>query len=256
MVTSHGKIRIGTIASPHDDVVNVTDKFNNKHAVQNYSLLPNLRTNNTVRFDGGNEDGLSYSVAVTANGAATVSTTAGTKNPGAPALGNENGVLATGDEEADIWTAAIKHSSGNFSAGFAHTSVRGGDSGASTQALNGLGLALDLDAVDLALTYEVSTQDHNSTDNVFLTGTVALCEKTDIVAGYGMRSDDASDIDRSTFVIAAHRALSANTIGYAEYSSISTETAPGSDSSVNLRWVNVGVRHTFGDNGRAVVRAK
>lgn len=264
LVTSHGKVRIGTIASPHDDVVNVADKFNNKHAVNRYSLFPNLRTNNTVRFDGGNEDGLSYSVAVTAGG--TTATTApgvtpfgGTvDDPATVAIEPTTGTalfLTSGDQEADLWTAAIKHKSGNFTAGFSHTSRRGGDSGQSTIALNGLGLSLNSDVADLALTYEVATQDHNSVDNIYVSGTVPLCEKTNLTAGYGIKSVD-NGIEQSSFALGAHRALSGNTTAYAEFASVSTELAPGSDNSRNQKWANIGVRHTFGDNGRTTVRAK
>lgn len=249
LVTVHGKVRIGTIASPHDDVVNVTNKFNNKHAVNRYSLLPNLRTNNTVRFDGGNEDGLSYAVAVTAGGVI------GSTSPGVTPFGSGAVVVANNDEEVDLWTVALKHSSGNVTAGFSHTSVRGSDAGQSTLALNGLGVALDLDIADVALTYEVATQDHISTDNLYLSASMAVCEKLDLTAGYGIKSIDGG-VDQSSFAIGAHHSLSASTLAYAEFSSVSTELSPGSDNSRNQKWANVGIRHTFGDNGRTVVRAK
>jgi predicted porin len=241
LMTSYGKVRIGTIASPHDDVVSVTDKFNNKHAVNRYSLVPNLRTNNTVRFDGGNEAGLSYSVAVTAGDLL------GSIAPG-------GAIPGTADQEVDLWTGAVKYASANFTAGFSHSSFRGGDTGQSTVALNGLGLSLALDVADLALTYEIATQDHTSTDNIYLSGTMSLSEKTNLTAGYGIQSVDNGP-EETSFTLGAHYGLGASTLAYAEYASVSEENT-GVAAHDNDRWINVGVRHTFGDNGRTVVHAK
>lgn len=243
-----GKVRIGTISAPHDDVVNVTDVFNNLHAVQQYALLTRLRLENTARYDspaiGG---GLKFAVSLTADGTAnsSVNTT-----PGA-GLYVPN-CCGTDKEELDIANVAVWYDAGQFTVGGSYMTFSNSDGGDDlSQSLFGVAAAFNLNNIQLGLNYEQFSDDgtDNDTTNISASG-VFSTGQFDFLAGVAVKTLETAgeDRDRTNLSFGVHYNQSDRTQSYIELARRTTEIGTADDQEIN--WLNVGVRHHFGNAKR------